>query len=149
MIERHGSLELSRALAPAIELAEVGYPVAPITAHLWGAARSQLDASPGGRALLVDGRAPRPGERFRNPELARTFRVVTEHGKDGFYRGEIAEAFFQAVEGMQWVTGIWIERMDWFDQFARPPEGWYFDATVESSPRRKPAEDIIARWFLP
>ena len=59
------------------------------------------------------------------------------------------EAFFQAVEGMQWVSGIWIERMDWFDQFARPPEGWYFDATVENSPRSKPAEAIIARWFLP
>ncbi len=93
LIERHGSLPLPRILAPAIRLAEEGFPVAPITAYFWqrGAER-QLAQAPGGRALTIDGRGPRPGEIFRNPGLARTLRIVADGGKDAFYRGPIAEA---------------------------------------------------------
>ena len=85
--ERHGRLSLSRILAPAIRLAEEGFPVAPITAYFWqrGAER-QLRQAPGGRELTIDGRAPRAGEIFRNPGLARTLRVVAEGGKTAFYR---------------------------------------------------------------
>ena len=97
MIERHGTLDMPGVLAPAIELAETGYPVAPITAELWKVALWQLDASPGGAALTIDGRAPRAGEVFRNPALARTLRIVAEQGKDGFYRGEIAAAIEAVV----------------------------------------------------
>src|SRR5207248_2022259 len=76
LIERHGSLPLSEILAPAIRLAEEGFPVAPLTAHYWDSAIGVLQARPGGLALTVSGRAPRAGEIFRNPGLARTFRVV-------------------------------------------------------------------------
>ncbi len=98
LIERHGRSTLEKVLAPAIRLAEEGFPVAPITAYFWkrGVER-QLRQSPGGLELTIDGHAPRPGEIFRNPGLARTFRRVAEAGKDAFYQGEIAEAIAAAV----------------------------------------------------
>ncbi|MGQ9841818.1 MAG: gamma-glutamyltransferase family protein, partial [Anaerolineae bacterium] len=99
LVERHGRLPLARILAPAIRLAEKGFPVAPITAYHWvrGAER-QLAQAPGGLELTIDGRAPRPGELFRNPGLARTLRAVAEGGKDAFYCGPIAEAIAATVQ---------------------------------------------------
>jgi gamma-glutamyltranspeptidase/glutathione hydrolase len=98
LVEIHGRLPVRQVLSPAIRLAEEGFPVAPITAHFWqrGAER-QLKQAPGGLELTIEGRAPRPGEIFRNPGLARTLKTVAEGGKDAFYQGEIAEAIVQAV----------------------------------------------------
>jgi len=99
LLTRHGRLALADVLAPAIELAEDGYPVAPMTARLWrGAASTQLSRGAAVKELLIDGRAPEPGEIFRNPTLARTFRAVAEGGADAFYRGEIAEAIAAVVQ---------------------------------------------------
>ena len=99
MLERHGRLSRGAVLAPAIELAEAGFPVAPITSFLWNVgAKSQLTASPGGRELTIDGRGPRPGELFRNPTLAKTLRRVADEGAAGFYTGEIAAAVAKVVQ---------------------------------------------------
>lgn len=92
LIERHGTMTMSEILAPAIRLAENGFPVAPITANLWQASEKKLlESSPGGRELTVDGRAPRVGEVFRNPTLARTLTLIAQQGHRVFYEGEIAE----------------------------------------------------------
>lgn len=99
LLERHGTLPLSEVLAPAIHLAEEGFPVAPVTAHFWQRAEKQLLQALNGRELLIDGqRAPRPGEIFRNPGLAKTLRRIAEGGKKAFYEGEIAEAIVAAVQ---------------------------------------------------
>jgi len=98
-VARHGTLPLSAILAPAIALAEDGFPVAPLTAHFWArAADNQLKTALGGQAMTIDGRGPRPGEVFRNPGLARTFRAVAEGGAAAYYEGEIAEAIAQTVQ---------------------------------------------------
>jgi gamma-glutamyltranspeptidase/glutathione hydrolase len=98
LVARHGRLEISAVLAPAIRLAEDGFPVAPTTAFFWqrGAER-QLAEALNGQELTIDGRAPQAGEIFRNPGLARTFRSVAEGDKDAYYRGEIAEAIVQVI----------------------------------------------------
>jgi gamma-glutamyltranspeptidase / glutathione hydrolase len=97
--ERHGHLPLSRILGPAIRLAEEGFPVAPITAYSWArGVEGQLALAQGGHELTIDGRAPRAGEIFRNPGLARTLRAVAEGGKAVFYRGRIAEAIAVTVQ---------------------------------------------------
>jgi gamma-glutamyltranspeptidase/glutathione hydrolase len=87
-------------LAPAIRLAEEGFPVSPITAYAWkrGAER-QLSQSPGGIELTIEGRAPRPGELFRNPGLSKTLQLVAQDGSEGFYQGEIAIAIADAIQG--------------------------------------------------
>lgn len=97
LIARHGSLPMAKILAPAIRLAEEGFSVGDWTAHGWAGGLRQLAASPGGRELTIDGRAPRAGESFRNPALARTFRAIAEGGKDAYYKGEIGRAVAEAV----------------------------------------------------
>jgi gamma-glutamyltranspeptidase / glutathione hydrolase len=119
LIERHGRLALSQVLAPAIRLAEAGFPVAPITAYFWqrGAERQLKNAS-GGQELTIAGRAPRAGEIFRNPGLARTFKALADGGKSAFYLGEIAKAIAQvvqasggclAVEDLAAHTSTWVD----------------------------------------
>jgi gamma-glutamyltranspeptidase/glutathione hydrolase len=99
LIERHGSLPMPAILAPAIRLAEEGFPVAPLTSHFWrrGAER-QLKLDNRGPDLLIEGRGPHAGERFRNPNLARTFRTIAEGGKAAYYEGEIAQKIAAAVQ---------------------------------------------------
>jgi len=99
LIERHGTLPLETILTPAIRLAEDGFPVAPLTARSWeaGAAR-QLATAPGGDQLLIEGRAPRAGEVFRNPGLANTLRGIAKGGTEAFYRGDIAKRIVEAVQ---------------------------------------------------
>jgi len=99
MLARHGTLPLGEVLAPAIHLAEAGFPVAPLTSYFWqrGAER-QLKSASGGLALTLNGRGPRPGEIFRNPGLARTFRLVAEGGKDAYYKGDIAQSLVRSVQ---------------------------------------------------
>jgi gamma-glutamyltranspeptidase/glutathione hydrolase len=100
LIARHGSLALSELLEPAIELAEDGYPVAPTAAFIWNlGVEGQLATNPGGAELLIDGRAPRAGEIFRNPTLARRMRAIADKGRAGFYEGAIAEAIVAVVGG--------------------------------------------------
>ena len=99
LVDGHGRLPMPSVLAPAIRLAEEGFPVAPITAYFWKrGVKRQLRQAPGGKALTIDGRAPRPGEIFRNPGLARTFRNVAEGGKSAFYQGKIAEAIARVIQ---------------------------------------------------
>ena len=69
-----------QVLQPAIELAEQGFPVSPVTAYHWDISLPQL-RGPGKAAFLTpDGRAPAAGEIQRNPDLGRTFRSLAEHG---------------------------------------------------------------------
>ena len=99
LIEKHGTLPMSQILAPAINLAENGFPVAPITAHFWerGAGR-QLASALNGHELTIDGRAPKAGEIFSNKGLARTFRKIAQDGKKAYYEGEIAESIAKVIQ---------------------------------------------------
>lgn len=98
LVAQHGRRTMREVLAPAIRLAEEGFPVAPLTARAWesGVAR-QLRHAAGGEELTIEGRAPRPGELFRNPGLARTLQRVAEGGSAAFYQGEIAAAIARTV----------------------------------------------------
>ncbi len=99
LIEKHGSLSMSDILAPAIRLADEGFPVAPITAHFWArGADRQLKSALNGHELTIDGRAPKAGEIFQNKGLARTFKLVAEQGAVGFYQGSVAESIVTVIK---------------------------------------------------
>jgi gamma-glutamyltranspeptidase/glutathione hydrolase len=86
--ERWGRLGLDRCLQPAIALAESGIAVTNRIAKLWdGAAQA-------GRAPFP---APRVGQRYRMPDLARTLRAIAEHGTAAVYDGAIAAAIADAT----------------------------------------------------
>ena len=90
--DKHGKLPLKQVLAPAIKLAEEGFPVAPVIAGYWKAAESRLaDAPEAAATFLIDGKAPKAGDLFRNPNLAATYRLIAKQGSAAFYQGEIAE----------------------------------------------------------
>jgi gamma-glutamyltranspeptidase/glutathione hydrolase len=98
-LSRYGRMPLSRLLRPAIALAEEGFPVTPLIAHRWGLCEGKLRRYPESASqYLLKGRAPRAGEVFRQPHLARTLRLIAEGGREVFYRGEIARAMVEASE---------------------------------------------------
>lgn len=97
LLLRHGSLPLATILAPAIALAEDGFAVGPITAHFWDVGLESLRGAPNLDELTIDGRAPRAGERFRNPGMARTLRALAAGGAGAFYRGAIGEAIVEVL----------------------------------------------------
>jgi gamma-glutamyltranspeptidase / glutathione hydrolase len=112
---RFGKLPMRDVLAPSIRYAEQGFPVTEFIAHLWALEirRYQTAPVPGGflETYAPGGRAPVKGEIFRNPGLARTYRLLAEKGRDAFYRGELTdrmEAYFRA-------NGGWLRKID-FEQ---------------------------------
>ncbi|MGC5017530.1 gamma-glutamyltransferase family protein [Micromonospora sp. DT47] len=96
--DRFGSVPFADLFTDAVGYAEHGYPVAAGTAATWArgvAGHAGLvgeEYAEFARVFTVDGRAPRPGERWRNPDAARTLRRIAETGAEDFYRGSIAEA---------------------------------------------------------
>ncbi len=99
LIAKHGSLSMAEILAPAIRLADEGFPVAPITSYFWGrGVERQLKSALNGHELTIDGRGPKAGEIFYNKGLAKTFRLVAEKKAEAFYQGPIAEAIISVMK---------------------------------------------------
>ena len=99
LLDKYGTMKLADLLAPAIDYAENGFPVMEKSAADWADAVSKLKLTPAAAAnYLIDGRAPRPGEIFRQKNLARTFRALARGGRDAFYKGEIARAIVDYCE---------------------------------------------------
>jgi len=90
--KKFGSLSLGQILEPTIHYAEDGFPVSEVIARSWNGAESTLKHYPdSSRTFLMDGQAPRAGDVFKNPNLARTYRDIAKGGRDAFYKGKIAE----------------------------------------------------------
>jgi gamma-glutamyltranspeptidase/glutathione hydrolase len=98
-VARCGRMPLSDVLAPAIATAENGFAVTPQIGNAWRGSEGLLRRVDTSAATwLIDGRAPKVGEIFRNPALAATLRAVAEGGADAFYRGPIAEAIVRCSD---------------------------------------------------
>ena len=102
LLSRFGTVTLAQALAPAIGYAEQGFPVTPIISAEWGAEVARLRQDEGARATyLVEGdRAPRPGEWFRNPDLAGTLRLIARQGIGALYGGELGRRIAERVRAL-------------------------------------------------
>ncbi len=88
--DRFGSMSFAQILGPAVKHAEQGFKVAPIIGRSWQGAKRLSDAD--ARTLYApDGKAPGPGDTFRNPALARSYRAIIDGGRGAFYRGPIAD----------------------------------------------------------
>jgi gamma-glutamyltranspeptidase/glutathione hydrolase len=97
--ERFGSLPVEALLQPAIRAAERGEPVPQVIAGAWGRSVERFGGMPGfDRTFLPGGRAPREGELFENPALARAYRELVRNGRDAFYEGAIARSILAVSE---------------------------------------------------
>jgi len=116
---RFGRLPMKELLAPAIRVAEEGAPVPQIIAGAWAIGAGRFKDKPGFAAtFLPAGRAPREGEIFRNPGLARTYRALAAGGRDAFYEGPIAEAvdaFSRKVGGFLRKEDLAAHRSEWVE----------------------------------
>lgn len=90
---RWGSRPRAELIAPAIKLAEEGFEVRAPQVKFFGAQEKKLKANAElGRIYLPGGKLPEAGQRIKNPDLARTMRLVVEQGAKGFYEGPVADA---------------------------------------------------------
>jgi gamma-glutamyltranspeptidase/glutathione hydrolase len=94
MRSKFGTKPFSELLAPAIYYAEQGFPLSEKTAGGWANSVKMHSAHPNSRkTYLIDGtRAPRAGEVFKNLDLAGSLRLIALNGRDGYYKGQTAQA---------------------------------------------------------
>ena len=132
---RFGRLPMKDNLAPAIRYARQGHPVHEVIAYYWDRSVPRLSPYPGFREqFTIDGRAPRKGELWKNPNLADTLEQIAEGGREAFYSGPIArtiDAYFKANGGflsygdLAAHHGEWVEpvstRYRGYDVWELPP----------------------------
>lgn len=127
-VARCGRMSLADVLAPAIAAAEDGFAVSPQIANAWRGSEALLaDVAASASTWLVDGRAPRVGEVFRNPRLAATLRAVAEGGADAFYKGSIAEAIVRCSDehgGVLALTDLAAHESTWVEPISIDYRGY-------------------------
>ena len=90
-LKTYGTMKLADVLAPAIRLAEDGFPVSEKLAHELAGQRQELQRfSASSRIFLNGGKMFHAGDTFRQPELAATLKRIAKNGAADFYRGETA-----------------------------------------------------------
>jgi gamma-glutamyltranspeptidase/glutathione hydrolase len=127
LLEKFGTMKLPELMAPAIDLAENGFPVAEKIAADWALEVPRLKQTPAAAStFLVNGSAPRPGDVFVQKNLARTLRTIAKGGRDAFYRGEIARAivdYCQKNGGFLSVEDFAAQKSEWVDPISTTYRG--------------------------
>ncbi len=142
--ERFGKLPMKEILEPAIRYAREGFPVTQVIGYYWQRAEQRIKAMKEVpeyyqnfvKTFLPNGRAPREGEIFRNPDLANTLEKIANEGRDAFYKGEIARTIdayckrvgsFLRYRDLAEHTSTWVEPVSTnyrgYDVWELPPNG--------------------------
>ena len=128
LLAKHGTISLAQAVAPAIRHAREGYAVAEVLAWQWADAESTLARDPAAaKTFLIDGRAPKPGEIFRNPNLAASLEMIAKGGRDAFYKGELAARItkdLQARDGLLTAADFAAHKSDWVETISTNYRGY-------------------------
>lgn len=113
--KKFGKLPFKSLFEPAIEYAKNGFPVAPVTAKLWGDYYKKYSASFNEECLMnwfttfgIDGRAPKPGETMYLRDHAKTLEELAETDCESIYRGRLAEV----IDEFSRKTGGYIRKED-------------------------------------
>lgn len=123
-----GTFGLGTLLAPAIDYAQNGFPVTEVIARYWHEAAAMLAASGGtSESFLKDGRTPVAGERMTNRALARSYKLLADEGRDGFYQGTLAAQmvrFSESVGGLLSLKDLADHHSDWVDPISSTYRGF-------------------------
>ena len=103
-LQKYGTKSMADVLAPAIEVAEHGYPISEGLARGLEGAKGKLGKHPGSAKIWLRAGTPlQMGDVIKNPDLAKTLRAIATEGPAGFYTGPVAKAL---VAGMKAHGGI-------------------------------------------
>ena len=152
-LQKYGTRHLSEALAGAISIAEQGFAVSPTFSDINKDEYERLIKNlPEGSCYLNEGLPYEPGDGFRNPDLARTLRLIGARGGGEFYRGETGRKLVAAVRAKGGIMTA--EDLASYEAIEMEPlQGRYKDVTIFTAP--PPASgglhliqflNIIARW---
>jgi gamma-glutamyltranspeptidase/glutathione hydrolase len=124
--QRYGKLPWKSLFEPAIRHATEGAPIVQNVAYYVGSYEriyanpaNKIEETENFRKLWVkDGKTPREGDVFRNPDLARTYTLIAEGGGRAFYEGEIAErieAYFKRIGGWMTKADLAAHKSEWVE----------------------------------
>ncbi|MBL0687644.1 MAG: gamma-glutamyltransferase [Sulfurospirillum sp.] len=99
-LEKYGTISLSKALAPAIKLANDGFIVTPRFSQGTISRKERLSKFESSKKIFYkkDGTAYKPGEKFVQKDLAKTLKRISKHGAKEFYTGKTAELIVEEME---------------------------------------------------
>jgi gamma-glutamyltranspeptidase/glutathione hydrolase len=125
---KFGKLPLADLMQPAIFYSEQGFPVSDVIADSWSRSEKTLAAEPHAAAtFLVNGRPPRGGEVFKNPDLAGSLRLIGEKGRAGFYEGRVAAAILEVSRekgGTMTAADLREYTPEWVEPISTTYRGW-------------------------
>jgi gamma-glutamyltranspeptidase/glutathione hydrolase len=127
---RFGRLPWKALFHDAIAFATEGFPVAEAIAEIWAdpltVAKIRLNPD-SARLFLPDGKPPREGDIFRNPDMARAFGLIAAEGTGAFYKGEIAAAILkssQCLGGTMTAEDLAGFSAEWVEPISIDYRGW-------------------------
>jgi gamma-glutamyltranspeptidase len=125
---RYSRLSLAEVLAPAISYAEEGFPVSANFLRSLTLALPDVGDLPGFRAkFLPQGYVPRAGTIWRQPDLARSLKLIAQEGRDVFYRGDLGERLAAAVQeagGVLSMDDLRAHHADWVEPLRTSYRGY-------------------------
>ncbi len=126
--KKFGKLPMKTILAPAIRYAREGFPVSEVIADGWQSGAAALQQYPGFKeTFMPGGRAPRKGEVFKNPALAKTLEKIARRGRDVFYKGDIAKtiaAYLQRNGGFLSERDFAAHKSEWVEPVSTNYRGY-------------------------
>lgn len=133
--KRYGKLSWEQTLAPAIRLAQDGFPVYP---HLVDAIKDRAgvlkqDKEAARTFFLSNGDVPHVGYLLKQTELASTLKLIAQHGDSGFYGGSVARKIVQSVQKRGGIMGL-SDLQEYQTKMRTPVEGSYRNFRLISMP---------------
>lgn len=126
--KKFGRLSLRDVLAPAIYYADQGFPAGELDSEYFSDAAQVFANDPEGqKTYLPNGKPPRLGEVFRNPNLAKALSLIANNGADAYYKGEIAQAILatsQAYRGAMSAADLAEFKPEWVEPISTTYRGW-------------------------
>ena len=125
---KFGTMPLTRLLEPAIAYASDGFPVGPLTAGMWaGLPKKFREFKDLLQVFAPGGRTPAAGERFANPDAARSLKLIAESKGEAYYKGELAKKFVahaQATGGLFTAEDLATHSADWVEPISVDYHGY-------------------------
>ena len=97
--EKFGKMDFQSLFEPTIEYAENGFPVTETIAYYLARSKKRFENYPNFRDVwLKNGKMPAKGEIFKNPQLAKTLKIIADQGRAGFYEGHVATTMADFIQ---------------------------------------------------